>query len=130
MPKKRKRNMYVVEFIERRFQSMKRIKNNLSKCENYFHWHVFLNDYMWIFLYIRKQLIVGVGQHILPVQHMFDRRNNFAFESLVLIYKEHLICFLLLNLRLIHPLFSSWPLGILPCFPLHCNYLLGILVFF
>lgn len=43
---------------------------------------------------------------------------------------KHLICFLLLNFRLIHPLFSSWPLDVLPWFSLSCNYLLGILVFF
>lgn len=75
-------------------------------------------------LYIRKQFCCGTGQQICSFSTL-GRINNFAFESLFLIYKEHLICFLLLDFRLISPVFSSWLLNVRPWFFffLSCNYL-------
>lgn len=124
----KKEKKYVCSrFKRKRVSKNGKDRQKITMCVRHFHWHVFLNNCMKTCSMSENSFIVGVTQHILPIQH---RTNKLAFESLVLICKEHLICFLFLNFRLINPVFSSWPLNVFPCFSLNCNYLLEILVFF
>lgn len=116
MPTKWNRSMYMVVLQKVDFKAWKRIENNLLTRENYFHWCSFKGLYENLAVYKKTASLLRSGSTFCLFS-IFDRTNKFAFESLVLIYKEHLICFLLLKFRLIHPVFSSCPLNVLPVLP-------------